>query len=381
MVRRGGHRDAAAASDRGRVAALLRAAGVELDGPRPWDPRINDDRVFARVLGGGTLGAGEAYMDGWWDCERIDELVARVLKAGIDRTIRPWGTALAFVKAKLSNAGRRSRAFEIGERHYDLGNDLFEAMLDRRMTYSCGYWRDAVDLDAAQEAKLDLVCRKVGLRPGMRVLDVGCGWGSFAIFAAERYGARVVGVTVSSAQQRLAVARARGLPVEIRVQDYRDVDERFDAIVSIGMFEHVGAKNYRTYFDVARRCLSDGGLFLLHTIGAHESSAAGDRWIARYVFPGAHIPSPGEVTRAIGRGFVIEDWHNFGADYDRTLMAWEHRFAARWSELRARYGEWFRRMWRYYLLSCAGAFRARQLQLWQIVLSKGGVAGGYRSVR
>jgi cyclopropane-fatty-acyl-phospholipid synthase len=367
--------------ERRTVAALLRAAGVELDGERPWDPRVHDERLFARILAGGRLAIGEAYMDGWWDCDRVDDLVARVLAAGVDRRLHSWRDAVAVVRATLVNAGRRSRAFEIGERHYDLGNDLFEAMLDPTMTYSCGYWRHASDLASAQEAKLDLVCRKLGLRPGMTVLDIGCGWGGFAIFAARRYGVRVVGVTVSAEQQRLATERGRGLPVEFLLQDYRDLTGRFDAIVSIGMFEHVGAKNYETYFAVARRCLAEGGLFLLHAIGSQESSAAGDRWIARYVFPRTHIPSAVEITRAVGSSFVIEDWHNFGAYYDRTLLAWERRFAARWPELRARYDERFRRMWRYYLLSCAGAFRARRLQLWQLVLSPRGVAGGYRSIR
>src|SRR5262249_55346294 len=368
-------------SERRYVAALLRSAGVDLDGVHPCDPRVHDERLFRRVLGGGTIAVGEAYMDGWWDCDGIDELVARILAARVDRTIRTWRDAAAFVRANLWNAGRRSQAFAIGEHHYDLGNDLFGAMLDPYMTYSCAYWKDGSDLDAAQEAKLDLVCRKLGLRPGMKVLDIGCGWGSFAIFAAERYGVRVVGVTVSAEQQRLATDRGHGLPVEFRLQDYRDVAERFDAVVSIGMFEHVGSKNYGTYFEVARRCLGEGGLFLLHTIGSHQSSSAGDRWITRYIFPGSHIPSAVEITRAIGHSFVVEDWQNFGADYDRTLLAWEQRFTARWTDLRTRYDERFRRMWRYYLLSCAGAFRARQLQLWQIVLSKGVLAGGYRGVR
>ena len=366
---------------RARVASTLRAAGIELDGSASCDPRVHDDRLFARMLLDGSLGLGEAYVDGWWDCPRLDELVARVLRAGTWGAPRSWRDVAAIAYATMRNVGRRSRAFDIGTHHYDLGNDLFEAMLDRRMTYSCGYWRQAEDLDAAQEAKLDLVCRKICLVPGMRVLDIGSGWGSFAIFAAERYGARVVGLTVSEAQQRLASERAGRLPVEFRLQDYRDVDERFDAVVSIGMFEHVGVKNYRTFFDVVRRCLRPDGLALLHTIGSRAPSPAGDRWIDRYVFPGAHLPSAEEMTRAIGRTFVIEDWHGFGADYDRTLLAWERNFQSNWSALRARYGERFRRLWGYYLLTCAGAFRARQNQLWQIVLSPNGVTGGYASIR
>ncbi|HXJ34058.1 MAG TPA: cyclopropane fatty acyl phospholipid synthase [Candidatus Eisenbacteria bacterium] len=366
---------------RAHFASLLRRADVELDGAAPWDPRVHDDRLFARVLVDGTLGLGEAYVDGWWDCPRLDELVARVARAGVAAARWSWRDVLAVAEARIWNAGRRSRAFDIATHHYDLGNDLFEAMLDRRLTYSCAYWKDARDLDEAQEAKLDLICRKIGLRPGMRVLDIGSGWGSFAIFAAERYGARVVGLTVSQAQQRLATERGRHLPVEFRVQDYRDVDEPFDAVVSIGMFEHVGPKNYGTYFDVVRRCLRPDGLSLLHTIGSRAPSAAGDGWIMRYIFPGAHLPSAHELTRALGRTFVIEDWHNFGADYDRTLLAWDTNFRAGWDRLRVRYDQRFYRLWRYYLLTCAGKFRARQNQLWQIVLAKNGVTGGYASLR
>ena len=362
-------------------ADLLRRAGIELDGAQPWDPRIHDERLFPRIVRDGTLGLGDAYVDGWWDCDRVDELVARVLRAKADQALYCWRDAVALLRCRLANAGRRSRAFAIGRFHYDLGDDLFGAMLDRRLTYSCGYWRDAADLDAAQEAKLDLVCRKLRLARGMRVLDVGCGWGSFAIFAAERYGVEVVGVTVSAAQQRTAAERGRGLPVEFRLQDYRDLDEPFDAVASIGMFEHVGAKNYPTYFAVVRRCLRPGGLFLLHTIGSRDATPSGDRWIERRIFPGSHIPSAPEITAAIGSTFVVEDWHNFGPDYDRTLLAWDRNVAAHWPTLRARYGERFFRMWRYYLRSCAGAFRSRHLQLWQLVLSTDGVPGGYRSVR
>jgi cyclopropane-fatty-acyl-phospholipid synthase len=366
---------------RAHFASILGRTGVELDGPEPWDPRVHDERLFARVLVDGTLGLGEAYVEGWWDCVQLDELVARVTHGAGAAVPRSWRDMVAAAHAKIRNAGRRSRAFDNVMYHYDVADDLFEAMLDRRMTYSCGYWKNARDLDAAQEAKLDLVCRKIGLKPGMRVLDIGSGWGSFGIFAAERYGARVVGLTVSEAQQRAATERGRDLPVEFRLQDYRDIDEQFDAVVSIGMFEHVGAKNYGTYFDVARRCLWANGLFLLHTIGSRDPSAAGDRWITRYIFPGAHLPSAAELTRALGRTFVIEDWHNFGADYDRTLLAWHEKVSANWGRLRLGYDERFRRMWRYYLLSCAGTFRARQNQLWQIVLSADGVPGGYAAMR
>ncbi len=363
------------------IRSLLAEAGVAVDGSAACDPRVHDARFFGRVLAGGSLGLGEAYMDGWWDCDALDAFFYRVLSADLQKRIRSLRALPLLLKSILFDPGRRAKAFEIGERHYDIGNDLFAVMLDRRMNYSCGYWEDAATLDEAQEAKLDLVCRKLCLAPGMRVLDIGCGWGSLAIWAAERYGVSVVGITVSREQLELARERARGLPVELRLEDYRDLNGRFDAVVSIGMFEHVGFRNYRAFFDVARRCLSDSGLFLLHTIGSNESRRVCDLWIGRYIFPNSLVPSLGQITAALEGRFVVEDVHSFGPFYDPTLMAWCANFEAAWPHLLERYGERFGRMWRYYLLSCAGSFRARYNQLWQIVLSKRGFRGGYRPAR
>ena len=254
-------------------------------------------------------------------------------------------------------------------------------MLGRRLVYSCGYWSVARDLDAAQEAKLDLVCRKLGLVPGMRVLDIGCGWGEALRFAAERHGVHGVGVTVSVEQAEYARRLCAGLPVEIRVQDYRELDERFDRSYSIGMFEHVGRKNYRNYFEVVRRCLVDDGLSLLHTIGGNVSTNHTDPWIEKYIFANSMIPSAAQIAAASEADFVIEDWHGFGPDYDRTLMAWRANIESAWERLPARYDERFRRMWRYYLAASAAAFRARRDQVWQIVFSPRGVPGGLAAVR
>jgi cyclopropane-fatty-acyl-phospholipid synthase len=364
-----------------RVRALLALADVQIDGDRPWDIRVHDDRLYARVLAEGSLGVGESYMDGWWDCERLDEFFTRVLAADLDRNISPWRDALPVLRAKLVNLQKPSRAFQIGRHHYDIGNDLFCRMLDRRMIYSCGYWKDADTLDRAQEAKLDLVCRKLGLEPGMRVLDIGCGWGGTAQFAAERYGVSVLGITVSGEQARYGQNLCRGLDVEIRLQDYRAVHGTFDRILSIGMFEHVGHKNYGTFMRVVRSLLADDGLFLLHTIGSTRSVTKHDPWSERYIFPNSMLPSVARIAAAAEDRFVIEDWHSFGTDYDTTLMHWHRNVEARWPELQDRYGERFHRMWRYFLLSSAGGFRARKTQLWQVVLSPRGVPGGYRAPR
>lgn len=378
-------RSEGSSSARRRLAALLARADVELDGKRPWDIQVNDPAMPLRVLLGGSLGAGESYMDGEWDCAALDEMFTRVLRVGMDEQLSSSRRLLARVFGWLRNPQRGRRAFVVGERHYDIGDDLYQRMLDRRMIYSCGYWRSAETLEAAQEAKLDLVCRKLGLRPGMRVLDIGCGWGGAARFAAERYGVSVTGLTVSRNQFETACATCAGLPIDIRFEDYRAHQPagavRYDRIYSLGMFEHVGERNYRTYFRKVRELLAADGLFLLHTIGTNRATPGTDPWIDRYIFPNSHLPSHAEVARAAQRWWVIEDWHNFGIDYDRTLLSWWHNISRRWGEISDRYDERFRRMWQYWLMLSAAGFRARSSQLWQIVLSPHGMPGGYEEVR
>lgn len=366
---------------RERIQRILEPADVVLDGGRPWDPQVHDPRLYRRVLAEGSLGLGEAYVDGWWDCARLDELFCRVLRAGVDRRLHTLGHLAEAAKAKLLNLQRPSRAGEVGRRHYDLGNGLFGAMLGGYAVYSCGYWRRASSLDEAQEHKLELVFEKLQLKPGMRVLDVGCGWGEALRFAAERHQVEAVGLTVSEEQARHARTLCADLPVQVQLRDYRDLEGRFDRIFSLGMLEHVGAKNYRPFMRVMREHLAEDGLLLAHTIGSLRSARSGDRWIQRYVFPNSMLPSAAQLTRAFEGLFVLEDWHNFGADYDATLRAWHENFERAWPELAGRYDERFHRMWRYYLLACAGGFRARHHQLWQLVLSPHGEPGGYRSVR
>lgn len=321
-------------------------------------------------------------MAGWWDCANLDDFFYRILPTGAEDRFKSNITFLIHLsRCILMNSGCRSRAFHVGEKHYDIGNELYRKMLDKRMVYSCGYWKVADNLDDAQEAKLDLICRKLALQDGDRVLDIGCGWGSFAKYATEKYGVEVVGITVSKEQADLARKLCAGLPVEIRLQDYRNIDEKFDHIVSVGMFEHAGYKNYRTYMETVHKCLKDDGLFLLHTIGSDRSQKNSEPWFDKYIFPNYHIPSVKQIGAAIEGLFVAEDWHNFGFYYDPTLMSWFRNFAGNWDSLRETYDERFYRMWKYYLLSCAGTFRSRCMQVWQIVLSKKGVPGGYNFIR
>ena len=368
----------------GAVQALASKAGFRVNGEDPWDIRVVDPRFYRRIVSDGSLGLGEAYMDGWWECERLDQLFHRVLEVDADRQLDRWVSmrllAVA-LRCTLSNHQSSRRAFVVGERHYDIGNDVFETMLDSTMSYSCAHWQHADTLDDAQRNKLALICQKLELRPGERLLDIGCGWGGLARFAAEEHGVEVLGITVSKEQQKLARERCAGLPVRIELMDYRQLSGQFDKIVSVGMFEHVGPKNHAAFATVVQRLLKDDGLFLLQTIGNHVTSRTSDRWMDKYVFPNGKLPSAAEIAGVVEGRFLIEDWCNLGGDYDRTLMAWWENFDRGWPGLESKYGERFYRMWKYYLLSCAGFFRSRQGQLWQLVLSKRSRPGVYRFVR
>ena len=351
--------------------ALVRA-GITVGGDAPGDVRINDPRVYQRVLRDGILGVGESYTDGWWDCDAIDQMIDKVVRAGVEDMLSgSWVLGLHLVRARLFNR-QAARAFEVGERHYDVGNDLYEAMLGRRMVYTCAYWKNADTLDAAQEAKLDLVCRKIGLRPGARVLDLGCGWAGFASFAAENYGANVVGYTVSREQVAWAKQHYAHLPIDIRLDDYRKASGRYDAVVSIGLMEHVGPKNHRAYMEQAVRCLVPGGIAFIHTIGGSSARTQINPWFDKYIFPNAAIPSLGQLTTAMEGILVPEDVQNIGPHYDRTLMAWWQNFDAAWPRLRERYGDRFYRTWKFYLQVCAAYFRTRQHNLYQIVATPAG---------
>ncbi len=367
----------------GTVRSLVSKIGVEIGGPSPWDIQVHNPRFYTRVVADGSLGLGESYMESWWDCQDLGEFFHRLFRAGIEeRDPGRWRLMLMALTARMRNLQSRRRSPQVAHAHYDTTVAAYRNMSDKWITLSCGYWKDARNLDEAQEAKLDLVCRKIGLSNGDRILDIGCGFGSFARFAAERYGCWVTGINLSAEQIRVARELASHLPVQIVQCDYRDTDQYlgdrpFDKIVSIGMFEHVGYKNFRAYFEVAHRCLSDGGLFLLHTIGSNVSQYYNDPWYDKYIFPNGMLPSIRQIGGAIEGLFVMEDWHNFGVDYALTHQAWYERFDATWQGSKS---DPFYRMWKYFLLSSVGGFKARHKQLWQIVLSKGGVQPRYERV-
>lgn len=353
------------------IKSLLSQAGITINGDAPYDIQVHNEALYKRILQNPALALGESYMDGWWDSPALDQFFTRLLKAELDSKITGNLSALFLIfKTKLFNRQNKHRAFQVGRQHYDVGNDLYKRMLDKRLVYTGAYWKHADNLDDAQEAKLDLVCRKLQLEPGMTILDLGCGWGSFAKFAAERYNVKVTGYTVSKEQITLGQELCKGLPVDLHLADYRSAQGQYDRVISIGIMEHVGYKNYHTYMEVTDRCLKPDGLAFIHTIGHNDSTTKVNDWTDKYIFPNGMIPSIAQLGRAMENIFIMEDWHNFGPDYDKTLMAWHKNFEAAWPELKDKYGERFRRMWNYYLLSSAAGFRARQTQLWQIVLNR-----------
>lgn len=369
-----------------KMSNYLQTIGVALNGVKSSDVKIKNEKIYSKLPT--SLAIGEAYMEGWWDCDRLDDLFFRICKHNLDTKFHssPYDfLRKAFIK--FSNLQTRIRSLKVAEVHYNLGNEFYQKMLGPSMAYTCAYWKDAKTLDEAQFDKFNLICRKLDIKQGDKVLELGCGFGTFAKFAAENCGCHVVAVNISEEQVKFGRKACKGLPVEIFQCDYRDHNvynpqhKRFDKVVSIGLLEHVGYKNYRTMMELIRENLKEDGLCLLHTIGKNVTDHFVDPWISKYIFPNSILPSLQLLTRAVEGLFVVEDLHNFGAYYDKTLMEWHNNFIENWSGIKSNFNEEFFRMWNYYLLSCAGAFRARTLQLWQFVLSPHGVLGGYDSVR
>jgi cyclopropane-fatty-acyl-phospholipid synthase len=356
---------------------VIATAGITIDGTHPWDLQVPEPRAYERILRDGSVGFGEAFMDGWLDCERIDQFAERAFCAELSKRLETPAAVMEAIKVRINPFGSRSRSFEIGVKHYNTGNDLFEVMLDKYMIYSCGYWRQALTLEAAQLDKLELICRKLQLQPGMRVLDIGCGFGGLARYAAEQHGVSVVGISVSTEQIELGKRLCAGLPVDFRLIDYRDLNESFDRVVSVGMFEHVGRKYYGDFFATCDRCLKPAGVFLLHTVG-YEKEESINPWFDKYVMPGVEFPTVANIANSVGADLMLQDFHAWdGSHYDKTLMAWFERFDAGWGQLKNKYDQRFYRMWKLYLQGCAGAFRAGRMRVWQYVFSKGRIPGGY----
>ncbi|MCM8569275.1 cyclopropane fatty acyl phospholipid synthase [Gramella jeungdoensis] len=364
------------------IEDLLASAGIRINGNKNWDIRVFNERFYRRILRDGSMGLGESYMEGWWDCPRLDEFIHRIFEADLEKKIKnSFSIKWQILKARLFNMQSIKKARKSISRHYDIGNKLFREMLDPLMIYSCGYWQETNDLARAQEHKLELICQKLQLKPGQKVLDIGCGWGGFPYYAAKNYDVKVVGITISKEQQKIALERCEGLPVEIRLQDYREVNEEFDRIVSIGMLEHVGHKNHSSFMKTINHNLRNDGICLLHFIGGNETRYTTDAWINKYIFPQGLIPSITQIGQSLEKNMVLQDLHNFGLYYDKTLMAWHENFQRAWPRLKETYNNFFYKMWEFYLCSSAAAFRSQKLNLWQLVITKREFPHIYQSVR
>lgn len=367
-----------------QITALLDKAGITINGSKPYDITVYDKRFYKCVVRQGTLGLGESYMKKWWDCPSLDQLFDKLLTARLDKEVKSIISFINLSIAVFKNIQQRKQAKRNVKAHYDIGNDLYQVMLDKTMAYTCAYFNNgAKTLYQSQIDKFELSCKKLGLTKNCkrkRILDIGGGWGGFAKYAVKNYNVEVVIITLSENQMELGKKLCEGLPIEFRLQDYRDVNEKFDYIVSFGMFEHVGYKNYDAYFDTLDRCLNEDGLSLLHTLGSNKTNIIPDAFVSKYIFPGAHLPSIKLLSKAFEKKveWVVEDWHNLNVNYEKTLLEWFKNFDENYHLLdHTKYDKTFYRMWKYYLLSFAGVFRAREIQLWQIVLSKNGVRGGY----
>ncbi len=361
------------------LESLLEGSGVKLDGGRPWDIRVRNDRLYRRALRG-SLGIGESYMAGDWDCEALDELFRRVLTSDAQQRplIRAAG-ALKALQSRLMNLQTKRRSRAVAEEHYDIDHRMYAMFLGPWNQYTCCFFDGTTDLERAEVTKLEMLCDKLELKAGERLLDIGCGWGGFAKYAARTRGCEVTGISLSEEQIRYAIEFTKGLPVTIRKLDYRDLPESglppFDKISIVGMLEHVGYKNYPGIMAVVHQMLRPDGLFLLHTIGNCEKTTVVDPWIEKYIFRNSMAPAMSQLADAAEGKFVIEDWENYGHHYAPTLQAWYERFNANWDRIRALptprpFDERFRRLWNYYLMSSKAAFEVEKLHLWQLVMTR-----------
>jgi cyclopropane-fatty-acyl-phospholipid synthase len=347
--------------------------------------QVHHYRAFRALAFGGEVGAGESYMRGEWCCDRLPELIARVVEHGESVQIEgpfTWPTRIANRWRQRRRANSRHGSRQNIHAHYDLSNDLFRCFLDPMMHYSCAIFDDpTANLQEAQEAKCRLIAEKLDLAPSDHLLEIGCGWGGFAVYAAERFGCRVTAISISRAQfefarQRVIEARLES-QIDLQLLDYRDVTGRYDKIVSIEMFEAVGREYWETYFEHCARLLVTDGRMLLQTIAVPEEFR-GDRfrgtgWLQKHIFPGSVLPTVGEVEQTVRRtpGLVLEDVNEIGSHYVRTLQSWRERFRAHLDAVRALgFDEPFVRMWDYYLATCEALFATGYTLDVQLVLSQ-----------
>lgn len=368
---------------------LFKKADITINGSRPWDIQIHNENFYSKLLFHGTIALGESYVDGWWDCDNIEQCIYRLLKADLINlktgNFKNLGVPLAgklrLIGPILKNLQSKKTAKYNAKFHYNLGNDLFVAILGKKtMNYSCGYWKNAKTLDEAQTNKMDLICRKLKLESGMKILEIGCGWGNFAKFAAKKYNVNVVGITLSDEQLSYAKKHNSHKNVGFLLQDYRDIKGKFDRIVSIEMIEHVGPKNHKKFMKKTNSCLKKDGLMLIQAISISETVLKNDPWIDKYLFPGAVPMSAKQFCNSSEGLFYILDWHDFTKDYHKTINAWLKNFDDNWSELKSNYDDRFYRYWKWYLTCCPATALAMTHHLWQVVFGKVDSDKGYERI-
>jgi len=347
----------------------------------PVVARITDRRTERLLFLNPTLAAGEAYMEGRLVMERgtIYDFLELVL-ANLNYARWPsWAKALEdlrFASRWLRQFNPQPRAKRNVKHHYDLDGRLYELFLDSDRQYSCAYFeQEGISLDEAQAAKKRHLAAKLNLRDGMKVIDIGCGWGGLALYLAQTAHVEVTGITLSEEQRKIAEERARAMglsnAVTFKLCDYRALDGQFDRIVSVGMFEHVGIAHYRSFFARVGKLLAKDGVALLHSIGRFDGPASTNPFIEKYIFPGGYIPALSEVLRAIERnGLLVTDVEILRLHYAMTLRHWRQRFRAAWHTAVERYGERFCRMWEFYLAGAETGFRYQNLMVFQLQLTK-----------
>jgi len=345
---------------------------------------INNPEFYDRVISQGSLGLGESYMEGWWDAKDNDiaSCIGPMLCNELYNTIRVSPSLLlSAVATRILANGSRSRSKANIQQHYDVGNDFYELFLDTNMAYTCGYQKDKNDtIEQMQDQKHERVARKLGLKPGEHIVDLGCGFGGMLRYGAKHFGISGVGVTLSEGQHEWGNNKIKeeGLQdnIHIDLKDYRDMTGSFDHVVSIGLAEHTWQRGYETFIGKVSDLLKDGGVGLVHTIGStaapHETT---DAWINRYIFPDGRLPRLEELIEEMRRaGLTVGHVENLKLHYAETLRHWKEKFNRNRTAIKAigpEYNEEFLRMWDYYLQVCEAAFRYGELQLYQILFCKG----------
>lgn len=347
--------------------------------------KVLDESAWFDIITKGNLGIAEGYMHGKIEVDPLPFFRTIMNGTSVGTRRKEGSDYLGLVMQVLSlptmlmgrfvNMQSRELSTRVTKQHYDAGNDLYEVMLGPTMAYTCGYWKGAKNLEEAQKNKFDLILRKLQLKPGMKVADLGCGWGTAAAYMHEHGKADVTAVSLSEQQVKWAKDHLEKPGLKYIWSDYRDICDdpkqagTFDRIYSIGMLEHVGYKNYEPFFSCVKRLLKPDGLAVVHTIGEPDFVPASDPFLDKYIFPGAVIPALSALTPAFENHFILEDFHNFGYDYALTLAAWSDNAKAFFKKNPTAYTPEFQRMWDYYLRMCEALFELRINQLWHFVLS------------